>query len=156
MRTLRADGSGFVAVELDCAETQRFCQRDNRCGIPVDEDADGGNERGEFAENFPGIGGGEAARTLFIEVEAEGVGAEFDGEAGVFEAGDAADFDARYWLVFHGAEMALRLGSHAANELEVYVEILRPDESGLRMTRGGIRGSFGVRFSMTIRIDIKR
>jgi len=67
---------------------KRFCQRDNRCGIPVDETPTVERAR-EFWRRISRHRRGEAARTLFIEVEAEGVGAEFDGEAGVFEAGDA-------------------------------------------------------------------
>ena len=85
----------FVAVELHGSELKCVGEIDDDFRFPIDEDADGLGGAGEFAANIPGIGGGDGSRGLFVEIESQGVSAEFFGEAGVLCASDAADFDER-------------------------------------------------------------
>src|SRR3981189_2953132 len=67
--------------------------------LPVDEDAYGFGGRGKFSANVQSGGGGDGARGFIVEIETQGIGAEFFGETGVLCAGDAADFDKRgHWL----------------------------------------------------------
>ncbi len=73
-------GGGFVAVELHGVEIDGAGQRDDGFGRPVHEDADGFDFFGEGADDFVGVGGGDVADAFFVEIEAEGVGAEIDGE----------------------------------------------------------------------------
>jgi len=47
--------------------------------------------RGGFSRHRRGRGNAD----FFVEVEAQGVSAEFDGESRILQASDAADFDAR-------------------------------------------------------------
>ena len=85
-------GGWFVAVELDSVEIDRAGQSDDGFGGPVYEDAGGFDFFGEGANDFVGVGGRDVADAFFVKIEAEGVGAEIDGEFGVGEIGDAADF----------------------------------------------------------------
>ena len=72
--------AGFVAVELHCGEVDGACESDDGYRRPVNEDADGINFLGRKPPMYFVCGdGSDTARTFFIEVEAEGVGAEIDG-----------------------------------------------------------------------------
>ncbi len=62
-------------------------------GSPVHEDSDGLHGRRKFAANVPGVGGSDSAWGFFVEIQADGPGAEFFGETGVLRASDSADFD---------------------------------------------------------------
>ena len=85
-------GGGFVAVELHGVEVDGACQGNHGFRRPVYEDADGFNFFGQGADDFVGVGRCDVANTFFVEIEAEGVGAEIDGGFSVGEIGDAADF----------------------------------------------------------------
>ncbi len=84
----------FVAMKLRGVEMQGAAKRDNGSRFPVDEDSNNGHERRHAIANVGGSGWSDRARALLVEVEADGVGAEFDGESGIFELGDSTDFDA--------------------------------------------------------------
>jgi len=78
-------------VKLDAGQLERVDKIHDDFGLPVDENADGLGDGSEFAANFPGVGGSHGAWGFFVEIEAEGPGAEFFGEAGVLRPGDTAD-----------------------------------------------------------------
>jgi len=82
----------FVPVKLDAGQLEGVDKIHDDFGLPVDKDADGFGGQSQFAADVPGVGGGDGARGFFVEIEADGVGTEFFGEAGVLRAGDAADF----------------------------------------------------------------
>jgi len=96
----------FVAVELRGGKTEGFAKRYDRRLRPVDKDADGGDERRKSADQFGGCERRDAARAGVVKIQADGVSTEVGGEFGVFQLGDATDFDAD-----HGKYLTGRRGA---------------------------------------------
>jgi len=84
----------FVSVKLDAGQLERVDKIHDHFRFPIDEDADGFGGGSEMLANFPSVGGSDGALRFFVKIQADGVGAEFFGEAGILRAGNAADFDA--------------------------------------------------------------
>src|SRR5277367_52363 len=75
----RDDFRGFVTVELDGGESQRFCEGEDGLGSPVHENANGGHQRWKLADNFFGGKWRNSARAFWVKVKTDGVSAEFAG-----------------------------------------------------------------------------
>src|SRR5271165_1650723 len=87
----------FIAVKLCRGKMQGLAKRHDRRVVPVHEHADERDKRGDAADQFRGREGCEAAWAAVEKIQAKGVGAEFGGEFGVFQFGDATDFDANHY-----------------------------------------------------------
>ena len=86
-------GDRLAAAELRAGETERVHQLDDPLRHLVTEHADGDDTRREAVQDLGDRVGGDLARASRGEVEAEGVGAEGDGEERVLLVRDPADLD---------------------------------------------------------------
>ena len=140
------DARGFIAVKLRRGKVKRAAKRDGRRRFPVNEDADGGDERRKAIDEFGGGSRGDRARTLRIEIQADGVGAELDGELGVFELGDAADFDAdhgRLCLRRRGVQKYAKRDARIGGEHEVFADEKSIEASGVEIFQIVVRAQAG-------------
>ena len=78
------DVRGFVAMELRNGNVQRLTERHDRLRFPIHKNTDGGDKWRQAADQAPRRRRAKAARALRVEIQADGVGAEFGGEFGVF------------------------------------------------------------------------
>src|ERR1700688_2006819 len=124
----RDDVGSFVAVELRGVKAHKRAQGVDVRGLGVDEHADRFDFLRQFRADLRGVGGGNAAQTFFVEIEAEGVGAGVGSGFGVGEIGDAANFDANHTglALRRRAEKIGERGRGIAREHEMF-----PDEESV-------------------------
>src|SRR5581483_11758406 len=90
---LAAERGGFIAVELEEVEGAFADCPGNSLRGGIDEDTDLDDGRRQFAGDFGGGIQSDEARALFVEHEADGIGACGGGGEAIGDAGDTADFD---------------------------------------------------------------